>query len=1137
MDLTKDILDFTLKIEAGQMEVPPEEKIPDPSHDNIPSTRRLGEQDCVEGADSLLNPLQTENPGSGEVVEEAAEIKMPLEKGQKPTTPQLIENLEMQSSANGGGSKPLASAGDISPPPRPLTSSEVVGFTTALDDPEMQLDAAVTLNKSRSLPASPNHLNSTHLTDLFGFAAMKSLDSSKFPLPTGGSATNITLPSHIIPNMTPKTLATKGLPNVPAPDAAARNNQQFCLRWNNYQSNLTNVFDELLQNESFVDVTLACEGQSIKAHKMILSACSPYFQALFYDNPCQHPIVIMRDVRWQELKALMEFMYKGEINVSQDQINPLLKVAEMLKIRGLAEVSSTSGSRAGMDTSSFLPGRPMAFDDDEMEDEEEGLVNTMEEDPEEAGQSAKRPRIQVSQKLTAPLNMNLADQRMRKRSHDGTFLEEERLVATPIVTHSVSPQAREKESTTPSSNPVSMTASTIVRNPFASPNPNTMSQSSVGDQSSNNTATGAVHSPSATSLTTTSGSSGVANSASSTNVVALPYRSQERSGSPPLRTPSQGRASSSGPNNPSSALPSPPSNSSSLGPTAIPPQISMHPAAAVAAAALANPHHPHHHAAAAAHQLATQHQQLQAAHSHAMASALGASLAAAAAGATTAANPAGSTSAHHEDMEIKPEIAEMIREEERAKMIESGHPWMAGATTSSVTDSYQYQLQSMWQKCWNTNQQNLVQQLRFRERGPLKSWRPEAMAEAIFSVLKEGLSLSQAARKYDIPYPTFVLYANRVHNMLGPSLDGGTDPRPKARGRPQRILLGMWPEELIRSVIKAVVFRDYREIKDDMGLTFANGQAHAASMYGNSPGSGATSSVNGYHSAAKLAAQSSSLGHQESPSPLSSMTENLRRQIMSQQQQSPLNQSLNIYKAPAYVQRSEIEDTLSNKQHVSSASLAPAGPNERRGSENLPDLSALGLMGLPGLNVIPTGSGGAAANANVRNNHLHSNAAAYNRDMERERERERNREREREHRERERERERDRERDQTMQSRQFVNQSRGSADMQKPSGTASPYPHSHMKSKDPLSNYAYSKRFLDNLPPGIDFEAIANGLLQKTAANKSPRFEDFFPGPDMSELIANAEAAAASAPFPAQREYNLMKIKLEQQPTEVQHED
>ncbi|GFG38178.1 hypothetical protein Cfor_03784, partial [Coptotermes formosanus] len=115
--------------------------------------------------------------------------------------------------------------------------------------------------------------------------------------------------------------------------------QQFCLRWNNYQSNLTNVFDQLLQSESFVDVTLACDGHSVKAHKMVLSACSPYFQSLFFDNPCQHPIVILRDIKWPELKAVVEFMYKGEINVSQEQIGPLLKVAESLKIRGLADVN------------------------------------------------------------------------------------------------------------------------------------------------------------------------------------------------------------------------------------------------------------------------------------------------------------------------------------------------------------------------------------------------------------------------------------------------------------------------------------------------------------------------------------------------------------------------------------------------------------------------------------------------------------------------------------------------------------------------------------------------------------------------------------------------------------------------------
>ena len=100
---------------------------------------------------------------------------------------------------------------------------------------------------------------------------------------------------------------------------------------------------------------------------------------------------------------------------------------------------------------------------------------------------------------------------------------------------------------------------------------------------------------------------------------------------------------------------------------------------------------------------------------------------------------------------------------------------------------YQYQLQSMWQKCWSQNAA-MAHGIRYRERGPLKSWRPETMADAIWAVLQEGLSLSQAARKNDIPYPTFVLYANRVHNMLGPSL---TDTSPALGGMTIFIILNI----------------------------------------------------------------------------------------------------------------------------------------------------------------------------------------------------------------------------------------------------------------------------------------------------------------------------------------------------------
>lgn len=134
---------------------------------------------------------------------------------------------------------------------------------------------------------------------------------------------------------------------VNEPSTSPQNNpQQFCLRWNNYQSNLTSVFDQLLQNESFVDVTLVCDGHSIKAHKIVLSACSPYFQDLFFENPCKHPVIIMLDIKWPVLKAAVDFMYKGEINVSQDQISPLLRVAEMLKIRGLADVNGNDNEIA-----------------------------------------------------------------------------------------------------------------------------------------------------------------------------------------------------------------------------------------------------------------------------------------------------------------------------------------------------------------------------------------------------------------------------------------------------------------------------------------------------------------------------------------------------------------------------------------------------------------------------------------------------------------------------------------------------------------------------------------------------------------------------------------------------------------------
>ncbi|XP_018339450.1 PREDICTED: protein tramtrack, alpha isoform-like isoform X1 [Trachymyrmex septentrionalis] len=131
--------------------------------------------------------------------------------------------------------------------------------------------------------------------------------------------------------------------------------QRFCLRWNNHQSNLLSVFDQLLHDEAFVDVTLAVEGQLLRAHKMVLSACSPYFQALFVGHPDKHPIVILKDVPYVDMRSLLDFMYRGEVSVDQDRLTAFLRVAESLRIKGLTEVNEDKCDLPSI-TSSLLGG-------------------------------------------------------------------------------------------------------------------------------------------------------------------------------------------------------------------------------------------------------------------------------------------------------------------------------------------------------------------------------------------------------------------------------------------------------------------------------------------------------------------------------------------------------------------------------------------------------------------------------------------------------------------------------------------------------------------------------------------------------------------------------------------------------------
>lgn len=115
--------------------------------------------------------------------------------------------------------------------------------------------------------------------------------------------------------------------------------QQFSLKWHSHCQHLANSFNVLRSEDEFLtDVTLCCDGNKrLRAHKIILSVCSTYFRETFMDNPCKHPVVIFKNVKFDDLANIVEFMYRGEVSISQDSLSSFLHVAEMLQVRGLSE--------------------------------------------------------------------------------------------------------------------------------------------------------------------------------------------------------------------------------------------------------------------------------------------------------------------------------------------------------------------------------------------------------------------------------------------------------------------------------------------------------------------------------------------------------------------------------------------------------------------------------------------------------------------------------------------------------------------------------------------------------------------------------------------------------------------------------
>merc|ERR1711997_499011 len=121
----------------------------------------------------------------------------------------------------------------------------------------------------------------------------------------------------------------------------------FCLRWNDFESNISTSFRELRDDSEFFDVTLCCDNGTdiVPAHKVILAACSPLFRKILSrQKNQQNPFLYLKGIHLKEMKAVLNFMYHGEVNVAQDSLNNFLAVAEELAVKGLTTDSKPAGS-------------------------------------------------------------------------------------------------------------------------------------------------------------------------------------------------------------------------------------------------------------------------------------------------------------------------------------------------------------------------------------------------------------------------------------------------------------------------------------------------------------------------------------------------------------------------------------------------------------------------------------------------------------------------------------------------------------------------------------------------------------------------------------------------------------------------
>ena len=113
-------------------------------------------------------------------------------------------------------------------------------------------------------------------------------------------------------------------------------------KWTNQSERTAEIWSQLFTSNKFTDVTLVCnDQQTIQAHRLILSACSPIFNKILDQNSSSNPWIYLRGIDYEEMKAIIQFIYLGTVTMEDNKVNEFFEIAEDL------EIASIINSRKG----------------------------------------------------------------------------------------------------------------------------------------------------------------------------------------------------------------------------------------------------------------------------------------------------------------------------------------------------------------------------------------------------------------------------------------------------------------------------------------------------------------------------------------------------------------------------------------------------------------------------------------------------------------------------------------------------------------------------------------------------------------------------------------------------------------------